>query len=63
MSPSKQGSILQRLADNAIQGIIIGVTLAFPIITLTTMNIIIGLFATLLLSGEATNTNFIVFGL
>ena len=39
--------IFQSLVDNAIQGIIIGVTLAFPIITLTTMNVIIGLFATL----------------
>lgn len=29
------------------QGIIIGVTLAFPILTLTTMNVIIGFFATM----------------
>lgn len=39
--------VQKSLADNAIQGIIIGLTLAFPIITLTTMNVIIGMFATL----------------
>jgi hypothetical protein len=38
---------VQLIINIAIQGIIIGVTLAFPIITLATMNIIIGLFATL----------------
>lgn len=39
--------VQKSLADNAVQGIIIGVTLAFPILTLTTMNVIIGFFATM----------------
>lgn len=37
----------QRLAWNAITGIIIGLALAFPILTVATMNWIVGLLATL----------------
>lgn len=38
---------LQSLADNAILGILIGVGLAFPILSLSTMNVVIGFLATL----------------
>ncbi|KAJ8303403.1 hypothetical protein KUTeg_019799 [Tegillarca granosa] len=39
--------VQKSLANNAILGIAIGVSLAFPILTIATMNIIIGFFATL----------------
>lgn len=38
---------LQSLADNALLGILIGVGLAFPILSLSTMNVLIGFLATL----------------
>lgn len=40
----------QALADNAIFGIALGVSLALPILTLATQNIIIGFLATLSIS-------------
>ncbi|KAK3092390.1 hypothetical protein FSP39_002236 [Pinctada imbricata] len=38
--------VQKALADNAVLGIIIGVSIAFPILTLATMNIVIGFLAT-----------------
>ncbi|XP_062611293.1 protein dispatched homolog 3-like isoform X2 [Saccostrea cucullata] len=38
--------VLKTLAENALLGILIGVCLAFPILTLSTMNVIIGFLAT-----------------
>jgi len=39
-------SYLQTIADNAVFGIVVGILLAFPILTIATQNILIGLFAT-----------------
>lgn len=39
--------VLKSLADNALLGILIGVGLAFPILSLSTMNVLIGFLATL----------------
>ncbi|KAK3093447.1 hypothetical protein FSP39_015842 [Pinctada imbricata] len=39
--------VQETLANNAVLGIIIGVSLAFPILTISTMNIVIGFLATL----------------
>ncbi|XP_061167576.1 protein dispatched homolog 3-like [Saccostrea echinata] len=38
--------VLKKLADNALLGIVIGVCLAFPILSLSTMNFVIGFLAT-----------------
>ncbi|KAL4237665.1 hypothetical protein ACF0H5_002379 [Mactra antiquata] len=40
-------SVQKTIEDSAIQGIVIGILLAFPILTIATRNVIIGLFATL----------------
>ena len=39
--------ILQTLVDSAVLGVVVGISIAFPILTFTTLNIAIGLLATL----------------
>ena len=40
-------AFFQTLADSAIQGVILGIALAFPLLVMATMNIILGTMATI----------------